>query len=180
MRGKSFVKAFPKIAAFAAWQIAVVWLMPAFGLAATTAEKQAARRPGDAELVFEGRPVEEITLVDERGQVREIVRPEARVFLPPGRYQIREICVRWDTDGPASTERDVAAVVLDRAKPCRLNVASPQTPVLGVKRAGRLLQLSYDPRAADAVYRDAPRDIRPQFAVYHHGQKIGSGSFEYG
>jgi hypothetical protein len=169
-----------KIAASAGWQIVLACLLPAIGLAVAPVEKQAARRPTDAELVFEGRTVEKITLVDERGQATEFVRPDARVFLPPGRYQIREIRVRWEPDGPAQTERDVAWITFDRAKPCRLNMASPQTPVVSVKRAGRVLELSYDPRAGGAVYRDTPRDTRPQFAVYQSDRKIGSGSFEYG
>jgi hypothetical protein len=169
-----------KIAALVRWQIALACLLPAIGLAATAVEKRAARHPTDAELVFEGRAVEKITLVDERGRATEFVRPDTRVFLPPGRYQIREIRVRWEQDGPAQTERDVVWITLDRVKACKLNVASPQTPVVSVKRAGRVLELSYDPRAGGAVYRDAPRDTRPQFVVYQGDRKIGSGSFEYG
>ena len=159
MRGSSFVKIFMKVVASAACQILLACLLPAIGLAAEPVEKQAVGiRPTPNWCSRAGRSRK--SRWSTAGQPTEIVRPAPECSCRRAGTESGEIRVRWEQTvlpGPSGTW----LVTLDRARPCRLNVASPQTPVVRVKRAGRLLELSYDPHVGAPVYRNAPRDTPP-------------------
>lgn len=152
---------------FAAW----LWLLPAIASAAD---------PAGCELVLAGKPVEKLVLSNEQGRRTEIVRPGARVRLPPGRYRIAEISVRWDQGGPPETETDVNWLTLTPAGARRLNVGASETPQVTATRWGRLLKLSYDARSGGYASRESARATPPQFVVYEGDRQVASGSFEYG
>ena len=53
-----------------------------------------ARKPGDCELILEGKSIERLVLLDPHGLTKVIPSPGASVFLPPGRYVLQQVDFR--------------------------------------------------------------------------------------
>jgi hypothetical protein len=164
-----------------AWML----FLPAIEFAAETAKEQPARDPSACELKIEGKHVEKLTLADEQGKLIEIYQPAPSVFLPPGRFQIKEMQVQWADDGLVYTDTDVNNLTLNPSGVCKLIVGTPQTPKLTLTRRGSVLTFDYNLRAANPIYLNAtnyaPGISPPQIAIYNKGgQKIASGAFGYG
>jgi len=165
------------------WLFLPAWLffLHAIAVAAEPYNEQPARDPSACELKIEGKHVEKLTLADEQGKLTEIDQPGPSVFLPPGRYQIKEMQVQWDDSGQLYTDTEVNYLTLGPSGVCQLTVGTPQTPKVTVTRQGSVLTLDYNLRDAGPPYSNAPRTIPPQIALYNKGgQKIASGAFGFG
>jgi len=149
-------------------------LLPPIVLAAGPAKPPTPPKTAAAELLLEGQPVEKLTLTNAQGQSREIIHPGRSLFLPPGEYRIREICVHWDANAPPQTDRDVSGLTLVPSGSCRLSVGSSRTPLLTAKHRGNLLMLNFNPRP------DGEDSHNARFTIYQGDRKVASGAFEYG
>lgn len=159
------------------WPLAACWpLLAACALAAAPAAEQ---QPA-CQLILEGRPVEKLTLIDDHEQTLEFIRPGSGLSLPPGRYHIHELSVQWDDDGPVWTGEDLGLITLDTTHPCHLDVGSSKAPRVVMNRRGPILSFRYDPVIGNKAFSTATRASRPQFAAYQKGEKVGTGTFEYG
>ena len=174
------------------WRVLAAWVLflPAMALAddlstskdqakAATDEKlspTAVRKPGDCELILEGKYIESLSLLDPLGNTKVIKSPGSSMFLPPGRYVLEE--VHLESGCSAWSHSDFT---LTPDKPCRLNIGAPLKSSLAVKRDGRLLKLDYQLcDAGERNYSNSDRSNPPEFAVYQGDEKIGSGKFAYG
>jgi hypothetical protein len=185
------------MAHIAGWRILAIWamLLPVITLAAEPAKKQSAKDQTTCELVLEGKHIEKLVLSGPVGPVgirKEILQPNASVFLPPGHYMIGEVhlqggyrCELYPSH-PLGVPFDPERLVLAPDKPCRFNIGAPLNSSVTVKRAGRLLKLDYQLLDAEGrTYRrnnptENDRAHPPQFVVYQGDRQIGSGTFEYG
>ena len=166
---------------FRGWLFLPAWFffLPAIAYAAEPANQQPARDPSACELKILGKHVEKLTLADEQGRLNEIDHPGPSVFLPPGRYQIKEMQVQWDDGGQFYTDTDVNYLTLGPSEVCQLTVGMPQPPKVTVTRRGRLLTMNYNLREGISQYFKEPR-MPPQISIYQGDQKIASGAFEFG
>ena len=156
-------------------------LLPVIALAAEAPTEPTAPNTPNCELIFEGKCIESIKLYDEQGKTKSFVKPDASVFLPPGRYSIEEIELQGGYSAGPSFGFSDQEFVLSPDKPCRLKCGAPLAPTVTVKRAGRLLTMDYQLLdAAGREYQESGRDNPPSFAVYRGDRQIGSGTFEYG
>lgn len=178
------------------------WLLvPAITWATDVVKQPEAEKPADCQLILEGKHIEKLVLSDKQGKVVNLVRPDARVLLPAGDYQIEEIEVpggyitRWFVKPPSPwpPPRD-RLLTLSPDKPCRPNIGGPLKATIDIKakRVGRLVKVSYSLwlrgseqwpyflRERAPVSEQAPL---PQFAIYQGDRDItamGAGSLEYG
>ena len=155
--------------------------LPVIALAAEASTEPTAQDSPGCELILEGKCIESIKLYDEQGQTKSFVKPDASVFLPPGRYGIEEIELQGGYSAGPSFGFSDQEFVLSPDKPCRLKCGAPLTPTVIVKRAGRLLQLDYQLLdAAGQEYHSPEYENPPTFVVCQGDRQIGSGTFEYG
>ena len=133
-------------------------------------------------LTVEGRAIQQLTLVDERGRATRITRPGGSVSLPAGKYYVQLVALRggFVCQAYAQSEDDWIHVAMGRSPV--LKAGAPLTPRVRVQRTGRLLAIGYE--LVDAAGRNytcsEPGGIPPKFTVRKHGQTIASGSFKYG
>jgi hypothetical protein len=165
------------------WFFLPAWLflLQAIAYAVEPANHQPARDPSACELKIVGKHVEKLSLADEQGNLKEFDQPGPSVFLPPGRYQIKEMRVQWDDNGQLYTDTDVNYLTLVPSGVCQLMVGTSQTPKVSVTRQGSALTLNYNLLEAGPPYSSAPRTTQPQIAFYSKGgQKIASEAFVFG
>jgi hypothetical protein len=150
--------------------------LPAPAFSGEPMEDQAAPNHATSKLELEGKPVERLVLVDEQNQRHEFRHPSSPLSLPPGRYQIAEISVRWNENEPLTTDRDVIGLTLSPSATYRLILGGPPDLGLSVKRQGDLLMVDYKiPRYSSDFWRNSP----PLVAIYRGEHKLASGTLEY-
>jgi hypothetical protein len=166
----------------AGWGIILigVLILSAIAPAAEPAQKQPVPDPSSCELIL-GKHIENIVLTDQRARPAIYRRSGSSLFLPPGQYVVTQIDVVGGYSSYCSPRRAADELSLVPGKPRRLDVGTPLTPSVTVKRSGRVLKLDYQLLDADGrQYRDNQRSNPPQFTVYQGDHLVGSGSFEYG
>jgi hypothetical protein len=157
---------------FAVWLL----LLPAIAIAAEPANDQPARDPSACELKIVGRHVEKLTLADEEGQLTEIDQPGPSVFLPPGRYLIKEISLKWDDTGRIYTDKDVNCINLEPGKTRTLSVG--EMFKLSAERMGNRISLDYNLREQPTLITKV--QSLPELAIYQGKEKIAAGTLKYG
>ena len=150
---------------------------------AFTAEPVKESIPSDVKactLVLEGKPIDNLILVDPQGLLYKFSRPNSTLSLPPGRYLIREIAVRWDENGYPSTDRDVNCLTLSPNYTCILKFGENPSLKLSVNRQGNLLAADCFTYIKPNSLVNTTNDIHPLIAVYQGEEKLASGPLKYG
>jgi hypothetical protein len=178
----------PKSSCSVAWFILSAWAMslPALVLAADPPMRApirngqtasaTARKPGDCELILEGKSIERLVLLDSRGLTKVIASPRTSVFLPPGRYVLQQV----DFQGGFPLYPN-EVLLLTPQTPTKLDVGKLLKPTVTATRKGRMLKLDY--QLLDAAGQNCANKYYPyppHFDVYLGNEKVASGNFEYG
>ncbi len=156
-------------------------------LLAVAMPAKAAAEGAACELKIRGHSIARLTLVDKAGRsgVR-FDKPGKSVRLAAGTYRVEKVELEggYATDVRPGQGQDWFEVTSEG--PNELVVGAPLYPTTTVTRYGGFLKLNYETldgagrgygKGADSANRNPPP---PKFSVYKDGEKIGSGSFEYG
>ncbi len=171
------------------WALCAALVILQNGLAAETQQEDPGA--GACELRIEGRAIQKLLLMDQRGGDVEIDRPGQSVALPAGEYYVREVVVEggyrarrlyvWTDRGACPATPGFDTFNLRPDEPHTLRIGAPLRPSVEVDRQGRILKLDY--KLLDAAGRQyLPQSLegRPSFAVFNGDRQVGSGRFEYG
>jgi hypothetical protein len=160
------------------WLFLPAWLffLPAIVYTTEPANQQPARDLSACELKIVGKHVEKLTLADEQGKFIEIDQPGSSVFLPLGRYQIKEICVKWDDTSRVYTDKDVNWIHLEPGKTSMLSIG--EMFKLSAERMGNRISVDYNLREQPTLISIAQSP--PELAIYQGEDKIASGTLKYG
>ena len=139
------------------------------------------------EMRIRGDSIVRLTLVEKTGRsgVR-FDKPGETVQLPAGEYRVEQVELKdsYVLDSQPSQRKDWFKVT--PAGPNELIVGAPLYPTASARRHGGFIQLSYDTvdgagrSYSKTIDRTVERPPPPTFTVFKNGEKIGSGSFEYG
>jgi hypothetical protein len=143
--------------------------------------------PVACELRIRGHSIVRLTLVEKtRHSGVRFDRPNETVQLPAGEYRVEQVELEegYVLDSRPGQHKDWFEVT--PAGPNELVLGAPLYPTATARRHGGFIQLEYD--TVDGAGRSysktsdgtAERPPPPTFTVSKNGEKIGSGSFEYG
>jgi len=156
-------------------------LSPANHVLAVEPAERSAANPATCHLNIQGGPVEVLTLVDDKGNCKEIQRPGASVSLAPGRYRLDHISLKGGCECHVHPITDDSWFTLAPDKSHDLRLGIPLKPEVAVTRHGRIVELSYALRGVGGYeYICSDRSNRPRFTVYKGDRMIGSDDFQYG
>ena len=171
-----------------------VWIVPVvLGLVAASvthaAEPPRPASAGDSRngtLQIAGKGIEKLVLSGPRpGQEQELNRPGPTVSLPAGLYTVKEIVLQGGFEGrrpvrPGSFP-DVYQFTIAAGQSHRLEIGTPLTSTVTVKRRGSVLRLDYAMVAVGGwMYFPRGREDPPRVNIYQGDELVGSGSFKYG
>lgn len=140
--------------------------------------------PPLGELELEGDHIARLILCGERDAPTVVIDSPAKLVpIPAGAYDHQQVYLdAGDTSGPfyASSEKPVSVTEGDRTS---LKLGGPLNNTVGVTRSGRTLHFEYRLEGIGGeIYDDYSEDSdeEPELIVYKDGQKVTSGTFEYG
>lgn len=157
----------------------LLWVGP--GAGDLYAETESTEPRGELHLT--GRFIERLVLLRFGHGEMVLESPASTVLLPEGKYAWSQVTLRGKRTGAKFTAYSHSGSWLQIAagKPATLDVGGPLEPLVHVQRRGDRLVLSHHLRGTGGeYYHSSSRRTRPEFAVTHDGQAVGSGRFEYG
>jgi hypothetical protein len=149
-----------------------------------TREKKG-QEPARGELKLEGKCIKQLTLEREDRKMVNFDQPGETIKIAAGRYRLQEVhleggytCQAWMTPEP---ERKQNWIEVGEDKPAVLKAGAPLKQTVKAERQGRVLTLDYQLSGIGGEkYTASDRSKPPIFTVYKGGEKIASGTFEYG
>jgi len=159
----------------------VLAIVPAARSFADPAAEQPAEDESACQLNIAGGFIEKLTLASKTSGDLEFGHPGSSLTLPAGQYGVRALILEGGFFSFGHPAADDYWFTLASNAPYELKAGAPLKLNVQATRRGSVLTLDYTLNdASGRKYVDTKRAELPAFTVYKDGEKVGSGSFEYG